>query len=115
MPRPQFTLRALLVLLLAVACFFGGIRFQRELERRRYKSDLEIPFPQGTFGGGPAAPDAKSGPSGCARIAMPRPQFMLKTMLWAVGLVVVNVGLAIVTFVVWLVSLLTAFGDFRLD
>ena len=26
----QFTLRALLVLLLAVACFFGGIRFERE-------------------------------------------------------------------------------------
>src|SRR5579863_2039514 len=34
MPRPQFTLRALLVLMLAVACFFGGIRFERERERR---------------------------------------------------------------------------------
>ena len=34
MPRPQFTLRALLVLLLAVACFFGGIRFERERQRR---------------------------------------------------------------------------------
>ena len=34
MPRPQFTLRTLLVLLLAVACFFGGIRFERERRRR---------------------------------------------------------------------------------
>ena len=34
MPRPQFTLRALLVLMLAVACFFGGIWFERELRRR---------------------------------------------------------------------------------
>lgn len=34
MPRPQFTFRALLVLLLAVACFFGGIRFERERRRR---------------------------------------------------------------------------------
>jgi hypothetical protein len=31
--RFQFSLRALLVVMLAVACFFGGIRF--ELERRR--------------------------------------------------------------------------------
>ena len=34
MRRPQFTLRALPVLLLAVACFFGGIRFEREWQRR---------------------------------------------------------------------------------
>ena len=34
MRRPQFTLRALLVLMLAVACFFGGIRFERERRRR---------------------------------------------------------------------------------
>ncbi len=27
MPRPQFTLHALLVLMLAVTCFFGGVRF----------------------------------------------------------------------------------------
>jgi hypothetical protein len=33
MPRPQFTLRALLILLLAAACFFGGIRFERERQR----------------------------------------------------------------------------------
>ncbi|HEV3340643.1 MAG TPA: hypothetical protein VG125_09805 [Pirellulales bacterium] len=35
MPRPQFTLRALLVLLLAIACFFGGIRFERERQREK--------------------------------------------------------------------------------
>ena len=40
MPRPQFTLRALLVLLLAVACFFGGIRFERERHWREYAQDL---------------------------------------------------------------------------
>lgn len=33
MPRPQFTLRVMLVLMLAVACFFGGIRFERERRR----------------------------------------------------------------------------------
>ena len=32
MPRPQFTLRALLVLLLAAACFFGGMAMQRKLD-----------------------------------------------------------------------------------
>jgi hypothetical protein len=37
MPRPQFTLRALLVLLLAVACWFGGIRFERE----RYAREMD--------------------------------------------------------------------------
>ena len=34
MPRPQFTLRAVLVAMLAVACFFGGIRFEQERRRR---------------------------------------------------------------------------------
>lgn len=34
MPRPQFTLRALLVAMLVVAAFFGGIRFERERRRR---------------------------------------------------------------------------------
>ncbi len=35
MPRlHQFTLRALLVAMLAAACFFGGIRFERERQRR---------------------------------------------------------------------------------
>ena len=31
--RFQFSLRALLVVLLAVACFFGGIRFERDRQR----------------------------------------------------------------------------------
>jgi hypothetical protein len=35
MPRPQFTLRALLVAMLVVAAFFGGIRFERYLAERR--------------------------------------------------------------------------------
>jgi hypothetical protein len=35
MPRPQFTLRALLVAMLVVAAFFAGIRFERERQRRR--------------------------------------------------------------------------------
>ena len=34
MPRPQFTIRALLVLLLAVACFFGGLAVGRDRERQ---------------------------------------------------------------------------------
>lgn len=32
--RFQFSLRALLVLMLAFACFFGGIQFERERKRR---------------------------------------------------------------------------------
>ena len=32
--RPQFSLKTMLVLLLAVACFFGGIHFERERRRR---------------------------------------------------------------------------------
>ena len=34
MPRPQFTLRSLLVAMLVVAAFFGGIHFERERKRR---------------------------------------------------------------------------------
>ncbi|HVX16202.1 MAG TPA: hypothetical protein VHC22_33760 [Pirellulales bacterium] len=34
MRRPQFTLRALLVVMFGAACFFGGIRFERERRRR---------------------------------------------------------------------------------
>ena len=34
MPRPQFTIRILLMLMLVVAAFFGGIRFERERQRR---------------------------------------------------------------------------------
>lgn len=30
MSRPQFTIRAMLVAMLVVAAFFGGIRFERE-------------------------------------------------------------------------------------
>jgi hypothetical protein len=47
MRRPQFTLRALLILLLAVACFFGGIHFERE--RRRLEEEAAraaVPPPQ---------------------------------------------------------------------
>ena len=41
MPRRfQFSLRALLVLMLAVACFFGGIRFERERQRREAEAAL---------------------------------------------------------------------------
>jgi hypothetical protein len=34
MRRPQFTLKTLLWLMLCVACFFGGIQFERERRRR---------------------------------------------------------------------------------
>lgn len=34
MRRPQFSIRALLALMLAVACFFGGVRFERERRQR---------------------------------------------------------------------------------
>ena len=58
--RPQFTLKTMLWLTVCAACFFGGIRVEREIERRgQYTSDLESPFPQGAFRGG-AAPNAKS-------------------------------------------------------
>lgn len=33
MRRPQFTLRALLVLVLAAGCFFGGMAAQRQLDK----------------------------------------------------------------------------------
>lgn len=62
MSRPQFTLKTMLWLTVCAACFFGGIHVEREIERRRYySSDLDIPFPQGPFGGGVAAANAKSG------------------------------------------------------
>lgn len=41
MRRPQFTVRALLILTLAVACFFGGIRFERERRRMADARQLE--------------------------------------------------------------------------
>ena len=34
MPRPQYTLKTLLVAMLVVAAFFGGVRFERERRRR---------------------------------------------------------------------------------
>lgn len=34
MRRPQFTIRALLVTMLVVGAFFGGIHFERERRRR---------------------------------------------------------------------------------
>jgi hypothetical protein len=34
MPRPQFTLRALMVVMLVVAAFFGGMQFERERRRQ---------------------------------------------------------------------------------
>jgi CheY-like chemotaxis protein len=40
MPRPQFTFRALLVAMLVVACWFGGIWFERE-RRRRFSRALK--------------------------------------------------------------------------
>jgi hypothetical protein len=39
--RFQFSLRTLLVLMLAVACFFGGIRFERERQRREEAAALK--------------------------------------------------------------------------
>ena len=43
-PRPQFTLRALLVTMLVVAAFFGGIRFERERRRRADEAANPIDF-----------------------------------------------------------------------
>jgi hypothetical protein len=40
-PRPQFTLRALLVLMLAVGCFFGGWAVGQRQERMRLAADRE--------------------------------------------------------------------------
>jgi hypothetical protein len=42
--RFQFTLRALLILMLAVACFFGGIRFERERRRREEEAARAAPL-----------------------------------------------------------------------
>jgi ferric-dicitrate binding protein FerR (iron transport regulator) len=42
MPRPQFTLRALLIAVLVVAAFFGGMAVQRRLEQpvKRYRAGI---------------------------------------------------------------------------
>lgn len=44
MPRPQFTLRALLVAMLVVAAFLGGLQFgqRREKQRRRLQEEGEL-------------------------------------------------------------------------
>jgi hypothetical protein len=42
MPRPQFTLRTLLVAMLVVAAFFGGMRLEREL-RTRAEQAVRVP------------------------------------------------------------------------
>ena len=39
MPRPQFTLRALLVAMLVVAAFFGGVEFGRVEGQRRFEAE----------------------------------------------------------------------------
>ena len=45
MPRPQSTIRALLVLMLAVGCFFGGVRFERERRRREDEAAAQAADP----------------------------------------------------------------------
>jgi hypothetical protein len=45
MPRPQFTLRALLVAILVVAAFFAGIRFERKMRRRADEAAAAVPTP----------------------------------------------------------------------
>jgi hypothetical protein len=42
MPGPQFALRALLILALEVACFFGGIRFEREWRRSAQDKEEQL-------------------------------------------------------------------------
>ena len=42
MPRPQFTLRALLVAMLVVAAFFGGMAVQRRLDERKRSAAVLI-------------------------------------------------------------------------
>lgn len=43
MPRPQFTLRALLVAILVVAAFFGGIATQRYFDSRKMPPKQTLP------------------------------------------------------------------------
>ncbi|HVV73535.1 MAG TPA: hypothetical protein VHI52_18825 [Verrucomicrobiae bacterium] len=42
MRRPQFTIRALLVLMLVVAAFFGGIKFEREQRIREEQASRAL-------------------------------------------------------------------------
>jgi hypothetical protein len=61
MPRPQLTLRALLVAMLVVGAFFGGIRFERERQRRQDERRYELDLTGGQSGffsfEGPLRPD----------------------------------------------------------
>ncbi len=43
MPRSQFSLRALLVVMLIVASFFGGLRFERERRRQEDEARKLVP------------------------------------------------------------------------
>ncbi|HWB11675.1 MAG TPA: hypothetical protein VG826_20760 [Pirellulales bacterium] len=42
MPRPQFTLRALLVAMLVVGAFFGRMAFQAKIEAKRRADEGEL-------------------------------------------------------------------------
>lgn len=50
MSRPQFTLRALLILILAVACFFGGIATERHVAKRKASSFAPVDIVVGVHG-----------------------------------------------------------------
>ena len=51
MPRPQFTLRALLVAMLVVAAFFGGVVYGKRLARQQYAEGwLELQEKAGELG-----------------------------------------------------------------
>lgn len=61
MRRPQFSVRAMLILMFGAACFFGGIHFERERCRRADEAmiDTVAPFPAGAFQWQePSLPDA---------------------------------------------------------
>jgi len=57
--RFQFSLRALLVVILAVACFVGGIQFERE---RRRREDEAATFAAAARGAPPFAPPTSPPP-----------------------------------------------------
>jgi hypothetical protein len=46
MRRPQFTLRALLVAMLVVGAFLGGIQFERERRRRETEAERKAQLHQ---------------------------------------------------------------------
>jgi hypothetical protein len=65
MSRPQFTLRSLLVAMLVVGAFCGGIAFERERQRRRDGAKQTVPgfmeLPDGTLWKEIALPPAIQG------------------------------------------------------